>query len=95
MQIESSRFGTIEIREDAVITFAGGLPVLPGEQWSLIATDENSPFFWLQSPAHADVALPVTSPWLFFSDYEVRISDDDDRLVVIGQVRLQNVTPRG
>ena len=26
--------------------------------------------------------------------WEVRIVDDDDRLVAIGQVRLQNVTPR-
>jgi uncharacterized protein (TIGR00369 family) len=26
--------------------------------------------------------------------WEVRITDDDDRLVAIGQVRLQNVTPR-
>jgi len=84
MQIESSRFGTIEIREDAVITFAGGLPGLPGEQWSLIATDENSPFFWLQSTEHPDVALPVTSPWLFFSDYEVRISDDEAARLGLG-----------
>jgi flagellar assembly factor FliW len=77
MHIESTRFGTIEIRDDAVITFAGGLPGLPGEQWSLVATDENSPFFWLQSIEHADLALPVTSPWLFFSDYEVRVSDEE------------------
>jgi uncharacterized protein (TIGR00369 family) len=26
--------------------------------------------------------------------WEVRITDDDDHLVAIGQVRLQNVTPR-
>lgn len=27
--------------------------------------------------------------------WEVRVTDPDDRLVAIGQVRLQNVTPRG
>ena len=27
--------------------------------------------------------------------WEVRVTDADDRLVAIGQVRLQNVTPRG
>jgi flagellar assembly factor FliW len=79
MHIESTRFGTIEIRDDAVITFADGLPGLPGEQWGLVATDENSPFFWLQSIEHADIAVPVTSPWLFFGDYEVRVSDDEAR----------------
>ena len=26
--------------------------------------------------------------------WEVRVTDDDDRLVAVGQVRLQNVTPR-
>jgi flagellar assembly factor FliW len=77
MQIESTRLGMVEIGEDTVITFADGLPGLPGEQWGLIATDENSPFFWLQSLAHAEVAVPVTSPWLFFGDYEVRLSDDE------------------
>ncbi len=77
MHIESTRFGTIEVRDDAVITFADGLPGLPGQQWSLVATDENSPFFWLHSIEHPDVALPVTSPWLFFSNYEVRLSDDE------------------
>jgi uncharacterized protein (TIGR00369 family) len=27
--------------------------------------------------------------------WEVRVTDDEDRLVAIGQVRLQNITPRG
>jgi flagellar assembly factor FliW len=77
MQIQSTRFGAIEIRDDAVLTFPEGLPGLPGERWALVAKDEDSPFFWLHSIDHADVALPVTSPWLFFSDYEVRVPEDD------------------
>jgi flagellar assembly factor FliW len=77
MQIQSTRFGTIEIRDDAVLTFQEGLPGLQGERWALVAKDEESPFFWLHSVDHAEVALPVTSPWLFFSDYEVRIPEED------------------
>src|SRR5262249_12489817 len=26
-----------------------------------------------------DLALPVTNPWLFFGDYDVRVPDDDAR----------------
>jgi flagellar assembly factor FliW len=79
MHIESTRFGTIEIRDDAVLVFPDGLPGLPGERWALVAKDEASPFFWLHSVDHGDVAVPVTSPWLFFSDYEVRVPEEDAR----------------
>jgi flagellar assembly factor FliW len=37
----------------------------------------SSPFDWLHSIEHPELALPVTNPWLFFNDYEVRIPDDD------------------
>jgi len=77
MHVESTRLGTMEVRDDSVLTFADGLPGLPGDRWALIATGEDSPFFWLQSIDYADVAVPVTSPWLFFGDYEVRLSDDE------------------
>ena len=28
---------------------------------------------------HPEIAVPVTTPWLFFSDYEVRVPDEDAR----------------
>jgi flagellar assembly factor FliW len=77
MHVESSRFGTMEIRDDAVISFPDGLPGLPGERWALVGADEKSPFFWLHSIEDATMAIPVTSPWLFFGDYELRITDAD------------------
>ena len=77
MQIDSTRFGTIEIREDAVLEFPEGLIGLPGTRYALIAQTEGSPFYWLHSLDDAELALPVTNPWLFFSDYEARVSDDD------------------
>jgi flagellar assembly factor FliW len=79
MQIDSTRFGTIEIRDDAVLDFPDGLPGLPGEQWAFVAKGDDSPFFWLHSVEHPDMAVPVTSPWLFFSDYEVRVTEDEAR----------------
>ena len=81
MQIASTRFGTIEIREDAVLEFPDGLPGLPGERWALVAKDEDSPFYWLHSVEHSEVAIPVTSPWLFVSDYEVRVPEEEAKRI--------------
>jgi len=77
MQITSTRFGTLEIAEDAVIEFPDGLIGLPGTRYALIAQNESASFYWLHSVDDPSVALPVTQPWLFFSDYEVQVSDDD------------------
>lgn len=81
MHIESTRFGTFDVVDNLVLTFPNGLIGLPGQRYVLVAKDEGSPFFWLHSAEHADVAVPVTNPWLFFSDYEVRVSDEDAELL--------------
>jgi flagellar assembly factor FliW len=77
MHIKSTRFGDIEIRDDAVIEFSDGLIGLPGTRWALIAPTESSVFFWLHSVDEPSLALPVTMPWLFFGGYEVQVSDED------------------
>jgi flagellar assembly factor FliW len=71
----------LEVRENTVLTFPDGLIGLPGTTYALIAQTENTPFYWLHSCEYADLAVPVTQPWLFFSGYEVEISDDEaDRI---------------
>jgi flagellar assembly factor FliW len=77
MHIESTRFGSLEVRDETVIAFPDGLIGLPGTTYALVAKSENTPFYWLHSAEHPDVALPVTMPWLFFSGYEVRVPDED------------------
>jgi flagellar assembly factor FliW len=77
MMIGSSRFGEVEVRDDAVLEFPDGLIGLPGKRYALLGEAPDSPFFWLHSVDHADVAVPVTNPWLFFDTYEVRVSDED------------------
>jgi flagellar assembly factor FliW len=77
MQIESTRFGTLDVRDETVIAFPDGLIGLPGRRYALVAQSERTPFYWLHSAEHADVAVPVTMPWLFFADYQVRVPDED------------------
>ena len=75
--ISSTRFGEVEVRDDAVLEFPDGLIGLPGTRYALLGDAPDSPFFWLHSVDHDDVAVPVTNPWLFFDSYEVRVSDED------------------
>jgi flagellar assembly factor FliW len=81
LTFDSSRFGLIQVDEDAVIEFPTGLIGLGGTRYALIATDPDAPFAWLHSVEDADVALPVTNPWLHFGDYTVDLSDADSARV--------------
>ncbi len=81
MQIESTRFEMVEIRDDAVITLPDGLIGLPGTQYALLAQNPDSPFMWFHSVEHPEVAVPVINPWLFFADFEVRMSEEDARTI--------------
>jgi flagellar assembly factor FliW len=77
LTFESSRFGRLEIDADAVIEFPAGLIGLGGANYALITVDPDAPFAWLHSVDDPEVALPVTNPWLHFSDYSVELSDAD------------------
>ena len=91
--VESSRFGTLEIEESAVIEFPTGLIGLGGTRWTLVGEITDGPFQWLHSLDDPALALPVTNPWAFFADYEVQLSDadsarfDDDKVAVWVTVR--------
>jgi flagellar assembly factor FliW len=73
--IDSTRFGSLQVPDEAVVEFPNGLIGLGGSQYALLARDESAPFIWLHSVEDDSLAIPVTNPWNFFSDYEVEISD--------------------
>jgi flagellar assembly factor FliW len=75
--IDSTRFGALEIPDDAVIEFPNGLIGLGGTRYALIARDESTPFLWLHSVDDPSLAMPVTNPWNFFASFEVEISDSE------------------
>jgi flagellar assembly factor FliW len=81
--IESTRFGSLEIADDAVIEFPNGLIGLGGSRYVLIAREESAPFLWLHSVDDPSLAIPVTSPWQFFASFEVEISDSEAQRIGI------------
>ncbi|MEA2154201.1 MAG: flagellar assembly factor FliW [Solirubrobacteraceae bacterium] len=75
LTVESTRFGTLEIEPEAVLSFPRGLIGLGGSRYALLSTEPDSPFSWLHSVEDPGLALPVTRPWGFFPGYEVLLSD--------------------
>jgi flagellar assembly factor FliW len=77
LTIESSRFGRVEIDPGSVIEFPDGLIGLAGSRYALLARDPETPFLWLQSLEDPELALPVTNPHQFFSQFAVEVTDED------------------
>jgi flagellar assembly factor FliW len=81
IKIDSTRFGPVEVADEAVIEFPAGLIGLGGSRYTLILREESRPFLWLHSIDDPSLAIPVTNPGTFFSDYEVEISDAEARRI--------------
>ena len=80
MKIMTSRFGEIEVAEDAVIHFAAGIPAFEKEhEFLIIPYGDDSPYSFLQSVKTPDLAFLMAMPHTFFPDYEVTIDDDVER----------------
>ena len=94
--LQSSRFGVLEIPDEAVIEFPSGLIGLGGTRYALLARNEDSAFVWLHSMDDPELAIPVTNPFRFFASFEVELDDveadrigicDDDDTAVYVTVR--------
>ena len=81
--IESTRFGSLDIADEAIIEFPNGLIGLGGSRYVLIAREESAPFLWLHSVDDPSLAIPVTNPWQFFASFEVEISDSEAQRIAI------------
>jgi flagellar assembly factor FliW len=79
--IESSRFGALEIPEEAVLEFPRGLIGLGGVRYTLLDRRPGSGFRWLHSLEDPALALPVVDPRRFFAAFALVLSEEDRELV--------------
>ena len=78
MQIETSRFGVLEVDEERFIHFPKGILGFPNHrEFALIQTGQNSEFYWLQAVDRPELAFVVTDPRMFFPDYRVPVRADE------------------
>ena len=75
--LKSTRFGDVELADEAVVEFPSGLIGLRGHRYALLPHGPDGVFVWLHSMEDPDLALPVTRPWGFFPSYEVELSDSE------------------
>jgi len=73
----TTRFGEIQVLVDSIVEFPDGLIGVGGSRYALLRTDQASPFVWLQSLTDPNLALPVTNPHRFVSDFKVELSDEE------------------
>ena len=75
--LKSTRFGEVELPDEAIVEFPSGLIGLRGTRYALLPHGEDGTFVWLHSMDDPDLALPLTKPWSFFPRYEVELSDSE------------------
>jgi flagellar assembly factor FliW len=77
MQIQTSRFGSMSVDDDRIMTFPNGMLGFPSfNRFALIRAGQENYFFWLQSVDEPGLAFLVTDPQLFFRDYQIPVRDE-------------------
>ena len=84
MEIETTRFGRMEVNEERVISFPKGLLGFPQHtQFALIQTGDENYFFWLQSVDEPSLAFVVTDPSIFFKDYQFALKEETQQEIAL------------
>lgn len=93
VRFETSRFGTIEIGEEKIVSFPEGILGFPDLTRYILLDYKDTPIKWLQAVDHPDVAFIVAEPatvtadWPVALRYDVReflgIERDDDLAVLL------------
>ena len=87
MNLETTRFGNVEIDDDRVINFSSGLLGFSSySKFVLLQPDEQGVFFWLQSTEAPDLAFVVTDPALWITDYQANIRKDQMEELGMGEI---------
>lgn len=85
LQVKTTRFGLVEVNADQLITFPHGL--LGFEElhdYFFHPVPGNPAFRWMQAVSASDVAFLLVDPFIFFPDYAVEISPQQEQELDVG-----------
>jgi flagellar assembly factor FliW len=77
MNVASTRFGSLNVPAEALLTFPSGL--LGFSDWTryvILDHDTDAPFKWLHCAEEASLAFVIIDPSLFNAHYQVTISPE-------------------
>jgi len=78
MQIDTLRFGSVEVDPEKVIEFEDGIPGLEQyKKYALLQFEESYPIVWLQSMDDSGICLPVLDTFIVLPDYVFDIDESD------------------
>lgn len=78
MQVQSARFGVMEIDEKTILYFKEGLPGFGMlNRFVIVTCEETSPIAWLQAVDEKNVALPIIDPFIIYPAYQVDFEDKE------------------
>lgn len=77
MDVDTTRFGAVDVDESRIITFATGLLGFGAyKSYALLQPDESGAFYWLQAMEAPELAFVVTDPRIWVPAYQVPIRRD-------------------
>lgn len=95
MKIHTKYFGMVEINPAKMITFSKGIPSFETvKEYTILDLSDNNTFHCLQSIKHPEIAFFLITPWDFFPDYDINISQEDLEdlnITKIEQVAIYNI----
>src|SRR5437660_9575781 len=78
MQVQTTRFGTVEVNDSDLVTFNEGLLGFADLRKFVLIDDPNDETFaWLQSCERPGVAFPILEPELFTENYNPTVTRGD------------------
>lgn len=77
MQIQSAALGEVEIDPDKIVSFTQGMPGFEeAKSFVMLQPDPSLPFSYLQAVDRPEVAFLLTDPFLFFKEYDLKLSQE-------------------
>lgn len=93
MKANTKNFGEIEIADDRIITFEGGIIGFPELTRFALLHDEDkgqdAGIHWLQSLQEPAFAMPVMDPLAVMPEYNPEV--EDEFLSVLGEISQENM----
>lgn len=85
VQVETPRFGTIEVDPRTIVHFPLGLLGLERfSRYVILDSDATAPMRWLQCIDAPEYAMLVVEPDLFFADYAPHLNAEDRDFLQLG-----------
>lgn len=92
MEINTTRFGQVEVLTEDLLHFPEGLlGLVECRDWILLSDAQNDAVAWMQSVDRPEVALAVVSPRRFVPAYQMRVARRELEPLELEQVREAEV----